>query len=410
MAIDQRSQMPFYSTPPPSHRAQTAVFQTLELLETILNNLSFLDLAACQNINHYFSTTIQSSSLLRSKVSHETVQTETLRYFPTSGGAFGFSLGPEITTRKICPLLTFGYEGHRGGGAPDCFPNVAARFAIGEYFASEANWGNVFLTNPPVSEAWISISWKVDSEDFEGSYSESRRIETGNGEGLTVGGLYKAEDTQHQSPKKPIATMPPNTHPSAKGSSNHSASQSDGPNGATLDRCEGPARNRNENETDPEQKDNLDASAAQEQGPNQLRHRQRPDRHPIRSYTHNPQPTPTPKIPLPTTCPALILHAISLYITLKTTSSRSLYATQARSATLLSRLHAMQAALDKLLELYRQGLLPAAEAAVVNRAAADFAELTEDLVRTAEEAEGLRRQIDGIGIGTLWRGIWGRRE
>lgn len=70
----------------------------------------------------------------------------------------------------------------------------------------------------------------------------------------------------------------------------------------------------------------------------------------------------------------------------------------------------MQAALDKLLELYRQGLLPAAEAAVVNRAAADFAELTEDLVRTAEEAEGLRRQIDGIGIGTLWRGIWGRRE
>lgn len=183
--------MPFYSTPPPSHRAQTAVFQTLELLETILNNLSFLDLAACQNINHYFSTTIQSSSLLRSKVSHETVQTETLRYFPTSGGAFGFSLGPEITTRKICPLLTFGYEGHRGGGAPDCFPNVAARFAIGEYFASEANWGNVFLTNPPVSEAWISISWKVDSEDFEGSYSESRRIETGNGEGLTVGGLYK---------------------------------------------------------------------------------------------------------------------------------------------------------------------------------------------------------------------------
>lgn len=188
MSTNQDLQLRPLSPPPP---AQTAVFQTLELLETILNNLSFLDLAACQNINHYFSTTIKTSSLLRPKVSHETVQIETLRYLPISGGAFGFSLGPEITSRKLCPLLTFEHEGHRSSGPPDCFPNVAAKFVVGEYFASEASWGNVYLTNPPVAEAWISISWKVESEEFEGSYSESRRIETENGEGLTVGGLYK---------------------------------------------------------------------------------------------------------------------------------------------------------------------------------------------------------------------------
>jgi hypothetical protein len=190
MASTQDSQMPTLSTPPPSHPAQTAVFQTLELLEIILDNLSFPDLAACQNINQYFSFTIKNSSLLRPKVSHETVQTETLRYLPTSGGAFGFSLGPKITTRKLCPLISFEGQTFSWHSPPDCFPNLAAKFAIGEYFASEASWGNVYLTNPPVSEAWISISWKVDSEEFAGSYSESRQIVSEDGEGLTVGKLY----------------------------------------------------------------------------------------------------------------------------------------------------------------------------------------------------------------------------
>lgn len=191
MANNQDIQLHTLSTPPPSNPAQTAVFETLELLETILDNLSFLDLAACQNINHYFSSTIKNSSLLRPKVSHETVRTETLRHLPTSGGAFGFSLGPEFTQGKLCPLISFEGQTPSWSSPPDCFPNLVAKFAIGEYLASEANWGNVYLTNPPVSEAWISISWKVDSDEFEGRYSESRRIEPERGEGLTVGRLYK---------------------------------------------------------------------------------------------------------------------------------------------------------------------------------------------------------------------------
>ena len=183
--------MPSPSNPILSHAAQTAVFETLELLESILDNLSFLDLASCQNVNHYFATTIRGSSLLRPKVSHETVRTETLRHLPTSGGAFGFSLGPKTTSRKLCPLISFEGQTPSWSSPPDCFPNLVAKFAIGEYFASEASWGNVYLTNPPVAEAWISISWKVDSEDFEGRYSESRRIVSEDGEGLTVERLYK---------------------------------------------------------------------------------------------------------------------------------------------------------------------------------------------------------------------------
>jgi hypothetical protein len=162
-----------------------------ELLETILDNLSFLDLAACQSVSGYFSLAINSSSLLRPKVSRETVQTEILRHLPTSGGAFGFSLGPEITTRKLCPLLSFEGQTPSWQTPPDCFPKMAAKFSIGRYFASEACWENVYLTSPPVAEAWISISWKVDSDEFEGTYSESRRIESEHGEGLTVGRLYK---------------------------------------------------------------------------------------------------------------------------------------------------------------------------------------------------------------------------
>lgn len=180
-----------HSTLPFLHPARTAVFQTLELVEAILDNLSFLDLAVCLNIDQCFSATIKSSSLLRPKVSRETVRTETLRYLRTSGGAFGFSLGPEITSRKLRPLLTFEHEGPRSSSPPDCFPSVAAKFAIGRYFASEASWENVYLTSPPVAEAWISISWRVDSEEFEGSYSEIRRIEAEHGEGLTFAKLYK---------------------------------------------------------------------------------------------------------------------------------------------------------------------------------------------------------------------------
>lgn len=191
MASKQDPQLPTQPATSPSNAAQIAVFQTQELLETILDNLSFLDLAACQSTSRYFSAAIKDSSLLRSKVSHETVQTESLRYLPTSGGAFGFSLGPEITSRKLCPLLTFNYEDPHGGGPPDCFPKLAAKLAVGRYFASKASWEDVYLTNPPVAEAWIGVTWKVDSEEFEGTYSESRRIESENGEGLTVGRLYK---------------------------------------------------------------------------------------------------------------------------------------------------------------------------------------------------------------------------
>lgn len=180
-----------FSDPHPSQVAQNTVFRTLELLELIFDNLSFLDLAACQSVSRYFSSAIRSSSLLRPKVSWETVRIENLRYLPTTGGAFGFSLGPEITSRKLCPLLTYNYENGHGGGPPDCIPNLAAKLAIWKYFASEASWANVYLTNPPVAEAWIVISWKVDSEEYEGTYSESRRIESEHGEGLTIGRLYK---------------------------------------------------------------------------------------------------------------------------------------------------------------------------------------------------------------------------
>jgi len=187
--ISQRSALP---TACPSRGAQTAVFQTQEILEMILDNLSFPDLAACQAISKNFLFSIQNSSLLQRKISRETVRTETLRYLPTSGGAFGFVIGREITERKLCPLLSFDREGYNQGPAPpDCFPYIAAECFIGEYLSAEVSWENVYLTNPPVTEAWIGIRWKVESDEFEGSYSESRRVVSENGEGLTVGKLYK---------------------------------------------------------------------------------------------------------------------------------------------------------------------------------------------------------------------------
>jgi hypothetical protein len=191
MSGDQDLQSLALSTPPPSNAAQTAVFQTLELLELILSNLPFPSLAACQNLNRHFSLSIRNSSLLCLTLSRETVQTETLRYLPTPGGAFGYSLGPEITSRKLCPLLSFKGPKRLWRLPPDCFPEVPARLDIEEYLADEACWGNVYLTNPPVAEAWICILWRVDSEEWEGSYAESLRVVAEDGRGLTIGGLYE---------------------------------------------------------------------------------------------------------------------------------------------------------------------------------------------------------------------------
>jgi hypothetical protein len=96
-----------------------------------------------------------------------------------------------------------------------------------------------------------------------------------------------------------------------------------------------------------------------------------------------------------------------MYITLKTTHSLRLHANQARITTLHARLTDTQALLDKPLELQRQGLLSAAESETVNSAVAQFGEMARELARVREEAEGLRRQLDGIGLGMFWRGIWG---
>ena len=54
MASKQDPQLPTQPATSPSNAAQITVFQTQELLETILDNLSFLDLAACQSVSHYF--------------------------------------------------------------------------------------------------------------------------------------------------------------------------------------------------------------------------------------------------------------------------------------------------------------------------------------------------------------------
>lgn len=169
--------------------AQNAVFQIAEIFEIILDNLSFPDLEACKAVDRHFLHFIENSSLLRQRISLECVRTETLRYFPTSGGAFGFVMGPQITERRLCPLLSLNKG--RPGSPADCFPAAAALFSIREYLDDEASWEKVYLTNPPVPEAWISVSWRVESDDFTGGYMECRRIQSHGGGGLTLGRLYR---------------------------------------------------------------------------------------------------------------------------------------------------------------------------------------------------------------------------
>lgn len=191
IASKQDLQTVAYSTKENSHPARTAVFQITEILEMILDCLSFPDLATCQTINRSFLAAIQNSSLLRPKVSRETVRTETLRYIATSGGAFGFVIGPEFTERKLCPLLCLKPETNQWGVPSDCTPGASTTFSIEAYFNSEACWQNVYLTNPPTTEVWIVIRWRFETDEYDGRYAESRRIESEDGEGLTVGKLYK---------------------------------------------------------------------------------------------------------------------------------------------------------------------------------------------------------------------------
>lgn len=124
---------------------------------------------------------------------------------------------------------------------------------------------------------------------------------------------------------------------------------------------------------------------------------------------HPPTPTTTLRalINFSTTRLPLLLRTLTMYLTLKTTHSHRLRANQIRIATLQARLQTTQTLLDKLLELQREGLLSAAETEIVDSAVEEFGKMARELAGAKEEAEGLRRQIEGIGWGVFWRGFWG---
>lgn len=129
--------------------------------------------------------------------------------------------------------------------------------------------------------------------------------------------------------------------------------------------------------------------------------------HTTSAHPSTPTPTLSTLYTLTTTRLPLLLRTFSMYLTLKTTHSHRLRANQARIATLQARLTSTQTLLDKLLDLQRQGLLSAAETEMVDSAVAQFGEMARELAGVREEAEGLRRQIEGIGLGMFWRGLWG---
>jgi hypothetical protein len=183
-----------------------------------------------------------------------------------------------------------------------------------------------------------------------------------------------------------------------------------------LEDCKEPPMDCNQTEPAPAQKTNAEPIATMQIRTNL------PPTQPSTTKTNNPThsdtnigQTTTPHAPttlttllhLTTTRLPLLLRTLTKYILLKTTHSHRLHTNQARIATLSARLAATQTLLDKLLELQREGLLSPTETEIVDSAVEEFGKMARELKGVEEEAEGLRRQIEGIGLGMFWRGFWG---
>ncbi|KAF2160110.1 hypothetical protein M409DRAFT_29407 [Zasmidium cellare ATCC 36951] len=171
--------------------AHETVFHTPEILEIILDFLSFPDLSVCCLVSQRFLGTIESSLLQRKLSACETVQTETLQYATKPNGAFDYDLGVKTSNRKLSPLLSASKGAHiRLDLSPNCAPTTALLFSINDFLSSPDTWRRTYLTLPPIPAARLRMEWTLEHDGFSGKLFDEGKVESVDGKGLTFGELW----------------------------------------------------------------------------------------------------------------------------------------------------------------------------------------------------------------------------
>ncbi|KAF2167727.1 hypothetical protein M409DRAFT_53701 [Zasmidium cellare ATCC 36951] len=165
---------------PGSKVSRDAVFQITELLEQILEYLSWKDLHLCQRVCRRFHDLISDSHLLRQKMtlfrpnslpSHlhdeppnrldpamlRPLATGTRKMFARD---FGLVQG-----QRVCPLLEqwpryFNWKSSLGR-PPSSIP-FTFKIASGQNWTMLGSWRRVYLTDPPVKTAHVRMVWSIE--------------------------------------------------------------------------------------------------------------------------------------------------------------------------------------------------------------------------------------------------------
>lgn len=167
-----------------------------EVLELMLQPLSFPDLVVCQKVCKRFRDVIRKSTPLQSTLACETITTETLHHI---SGTFG-ATRIETISRKLCPLLSEA-EGQRMIGILK--DSEAVQFAAAQYLSEPSTWAPLYLTNPPTDEAYLHLEFNFRSGRNKIELARTVRIHSSGNGGLTLGRLVDLTILDKTPPKRP---------------------------------------------------------------------------------------------------------------------------------------------------------------------------------------------------------------
>lgn len=150
------------------------VFEVTELLEHILLQLPWKDLFVCQAVCQRFRDVVEESVLLRQKMfllPREPLVQRSLE--PAYDAATvvqalpcQISLGPLSCFWSICPALKKGPARRKGPfrnkpRALEVVCSLTPPARLADDAVAVSSWNKLYLTNPPVTQVWASLRWKV---------------------------------------------------------------------------------------------------------------------------------------------------------------------------------------------------------------------------------------------------------
>lgn len=186
LPAEKREASPVTATTPASPTSSNAVLNITELLEEILDHLSWKELFTFRRVCRRFNELITDSKPLREKttlfrpepetplsndevlhrIAPDTIQRLLLMHLMRNESAQAFGLADK---QRISPLLEPWNPAHIWSASGERKPNSAPftfKFLSGERWRLLGSWRQMYLTDPPVKQAKVRLWWGIKAAGF----------------------------------------------------------------------------------------------------------------------------------------------------------------------------------------------------------------------------------------------------